>query len=116
MGPAENSFAAYVLGQLAPLRGLGCRAMFGGYGLYRGPTFFGIIFAGQLYFKTDETTVEDYIRHGTRPFQPNATQVLRTYYEVPTAILEDRKRLLDWAAVAAQCAAAASERPQRISR
>ena len=103
----DNSFVAYVLDQLARFEGLGCRAMFGGHGLYRGPTFFGIVFSGRLYLKTDDATVREYARRGMRPFHPNDRQVLKTYYEVPTDVLEDRERLATWAASASECAAAA---------
>ena len=113
MGPAEDTFEAYVLDRLAPLQGLGCRAMFGGHGLYLGPTFFGILFAGRLYFKTNDATVDDYLRYGMRPFQPGDEKVLRTYYEVPPAVIEDQEQLLSWARVAAETAAAVRERAWR---
>ena len=36
------------------------RRMFGGFGLYRGETFFGLISSdGRLYFKTDAVTREE---------------------------------------------------------
>src|SRR5688572_27716725 len=89
MGRADDSFTAYVLDQLAPIEGLGCRAMFGGHGLYLGPTFFGIVSAGRVYFKTDETTSSEYVRRGMKPFAPNERQLLKTYYEVPADVLED---------------------------
>ena len=106
MGAVDNSFVAYVLDQLGQVHGLGCRAMFGGHGLYRGPTFFGIVFSGRLYLKTDDTTAQEYTRRGMRPFHPNDRQVLRTYYEVPADVLEDRERLAEWAEGAAKCAGA----------
>ena len=104
MGAVENSFVAYVLNQLSEVEGLGCRAMFGGHGLYRGPTFFGIVFAGRLYFKTDEATVGEYTRRGMAPFHPNDRQLLKTYYEVPAEVLAGRATLASWAAAAAGCA------------
>ena len=113
MGTAEDSFAAYVLDQLSPLEGLGCRAMFGGHGLYLGPTFFGILFRGRLYFKTNEATAADYARCGMRPFQPGDKQVLRTYYEVPADVIENRHELVAWAETAARCAGANAKRLQR---
>ena len=106
MGSVENSFVAYVLDQLAAVDGLGCRAMFGGHGLYRGPTFFGIVFGGRLYLKTDDETAREYVRRGMQPFHPNDRQVLRTYYEVPADVLEDRRRGTEWAEAAARCASA----------
>jgi DNA transformation protein len=104
MGAVENSFVAYVLDQLREVEGLGCRAMFGGHGLYSGPTFFGIVFGGRLYFKTDVATVGEYTRRGMTPFHPNDRQLLKTYYEVPADVLENRAQLTAWAGAAAGCA------------
>jgi len=97
----EDSFRDFVLDQLSPLGEVICRSMFGGYGLYRGEDFFGIIYDGRLYFKTDEATRERYTRLGMGPFTPSAEQVLKNYLEVPEAILEDGEELAAWAREAA---------------
>jgi DNA transformation protein and related proteins len=110
-----DSFVAFVLEQLSDVEGLGCRAMFGGHGLYSGATFFGILFGGRLYLKTDESTAADYTRRGMAPFRPNDGQVLKSYYEVPADVLESRTELVRWARaavrVAARAAVAARGRP-----
>lgn len=93
----NDSFKDFVLDQLSEMRGLTCRAMFGGYGLYRGGTFFGIIHKGRLYFKTDARTRPLYEKEGVKPFRPNAKQTLKSYYEVPVDIIEDSDRLTVWA-------------------
>ena len=98
--PKTDSFKDLVLDQLRELVGLSCRAMFGGYGLYCGGTFFGIIFKGRLYFKTDAATSKDYIQRGMKPFRPRATQALTNYYEVPVEIIEEADRLVQWARTA----------------
>lgn len=67
-----------VLDQLGELDGAICRAMFGGYGLYHGKVFFGIIYKGRLYFKTDSTTRLAYLKRDMKPFRPNAKQTLKT--------------------------------------
>ena len=113
---AVDSFVAFVLEQLSDLRGLGCRAMFGGHGLYRGATFFGILYDGRLYLKTDETTSPDYERRGCRPFRPNDRQVLKSYYEVPADVLENRDELLRWAVAATHAAVAGSPPAQSRRR
>jgi DNA transformation protein len=71
--------------------------MFGGYGLYRGGMFFGIIHKGRLYFKTASTSVSAYRDRRMKPFRPNAKQTLKTYYEVPVEIIEDAEKLAHWA-------------------
>jgi DNA transformation protein len=114
---AKDSFVAFVLDQLSGLEGLGCRAMFGGHGLYCGPTFFGMVFDGRAYFKTDDATAPDYARRGMKPFRPNDQQVLRTYYEVPADVLESREEVLRWARTAARAAAGGTAREtQRRAR
>ena len=93
----NDSFKEFVLDQLRLLERVDCRAMFGGFGLYREGIFFGIIAKGRLYFKTSKATVSDYIEWDMKPFQPNPRQTLKNYYEVPAEILEDKDQLADWA-------------------
>ncbi|WP_455379420.1 TfoX/Sxy family protein [Petrachloros mirabilis] len=102
MDKHDDHFKGFVLDQLTDLRGLTCRAMFGGYGLYRAGAFFGIVHKGRLYFKTDEDTVARYRSMGMKPFTPNRRQTLKTYYEVPAEIMESPEDLVNWAMQAAQ--------------
>jgi DNA transformation protein len=102
MPAKHDGFKDFVLDQLAELRGLTCRAMFGGYGLSLKGTFFGIIHKGRLYFKVTPETVDQYKTHGMKPFHPNAKQTLKTYYEVPLEILEHAEHLTVWASQAAE--------------
>ena len=92
-----NYFLDYVLEQLATLDGLHSRAMFGGYGLYCGEQFFGIVHDGRLYFKTHPDTLDDYLRYQAAVFAPSKKQVLKNYREVPADILEDAGQLTAWA-------------------
>lgn len=102
MAATPDSFKDYVLDQLADLHGVTCRAMFGGYGLYRRGIFFGIIHKGRLYLKTDRMTAPRYRDQGMKPFKPTSTQTLKNYYEVPVQILEASDDLTAWASQAAQ--------------
>lgn len=95
-----DGFKEFVLDQLADLRGLTCRAMFGGYGLRYRETFFGIIHKGRLYFKVTQATVKSYRALGTKPFRVTSTMTLKTYYEVPADVLEDAAQLAEWAETA----------------
>lgn len=92
-----DGFTDFVLDQLTDLRGLTCRAMFGGYGLYQRATFFGIIHQGRLYFKVTTATASRYTKHGMKSFRPNARQTLKSFYEVPINILEDTEQVVAWA-------------------
>ena len=53
----QVSFKNFVLDQLREIPDLQCRPMFGGYGLYSDARFFGIVYEGRVYFKTDDHTV-----------------------------------------------------------
>ena len=101
IGMKEDSFRDFVLDQLRSLEGLRCRPMFGGYGLYLHADFFGILYDGRLYFKTDESTRKEYRDRGMGPFDPGGEQVLKSYYEVPEEIVEDNEELVSWAREAA---------------
>lgn len=102
MAPKHDGFRDFVLDQLSGLPGLTSCAMFGGYGLYQGERFFGIIHKGRLYFKTDRMTAPRYRDRGMKPFKPTSTQTLKNYYEVPVEILEAPDDLIAWASQSAQ--------------
>jgi DNA transformation protein len=95
--PKSDGFKDFVLDQLAGLRGVTARAMFGGYGLSHGARFFGIIHKGRLYFKVTATTMPCYKEHGMKAFRPNAKQTLKSFYEVPVDVIEDTEALTNWA-------------------
>lgn len=97
MSKTGDDFVEYVQEQLGNPPGLEARAMFGGHGLYRDGVFFGIVYHGQLFLKTSNRTLTNYTDRGCKPFQPNEKQTLKSYYEVPTDIMEDRTALRQWA-------------------
>jgi DNA transformation protein and related proteins len=104
---ADDGFKDYVLDQLDGLQGVSARSMFGGNGIYLGHEFFGIVFDGRLYFRTNENTRVAYTEQGSEPFQPTPRQKLKNYYEVPADVIEDRERLAEWAREAVESRAAA---------
>ena len=93
----RDEFLDFVLDQLLELGDVRARAMFGGHGLYADELFFGIIWRGRLFFKTDDESRRDYRARGMKPFAPNEKQTLKTYYEVPANVLEDDEELVRWA-------------------
>ncbi|KAF0206544.1 MAG: DNA transformation [Gallionellaceae bacterium] len=99
---SADSFRDFVLEQLAALPELRCKHMFGGYGLYSGEAFFGIVYDSRLYLKTHPDTLAEYMEHHAAVFAPSKKQVLQNYREVPADILEDSERLSLWARKAAQ--------------
>jgi DNA transformation protein len=99
---STDSFRDFVLEQLSALGGLRCKRMFGGHGLYAGEIFFGIVFDGRLYFKTNPDTLPDYLAFHASVFAPSEKQTLKNYREVPVDILEDANNLTTWAQKAAR--------------
>lgn len=100
----DQDFLEFILDQLARVKPVTPKRMFGGIGLYQGETFFAIIDEGRLYFVTDDATHPAYEERGMKPFQYAPGKFIHTYYEVPVDVLEDDGALCDWAraAVAAQ--------------
>jgi DNA transformation protein len=96
----------YVLEQLGELGPVTSRAMFGGHGLYLGDQFFAIVYRDRLFFRTDESSRPEYERRGSEPFRPNERQTLKSYWEVPGDVLDDRARAVEWGRDALACAAA----------
>lgn len=102
----DDAFVEYVCDQVDDLDAVTYKPMFGGYGLYCGVCFFGIVFDGRLYFKTDEQTRAQYEGWEMKPFQPNAKQTLRSYYEVPGELIDDREKMIELAEDAVTVASA----------
>ena len=100
----------YVLEQLGELGPVTSRAMFGGHGLYLGEQFFGIVHRDRLYFKTDDSSRPEYASRASEPFRPTERQTLKSYWEVPADVVEDRERAVEWARDAVACAAAQAAR------
>jgi DNA transformation protein len=89
---------------LEPL-GLRVRRMFGGYGLWLGDRFFGIINGGQAWFRTDAESRAEYLARGMPAFQPanrpRGPKTVDRNFRVPDEILADASQLAEWALRAA---------------
>jgi DNA transformation protein len=91
----------------ADLSGLGeitVRPMFGGFGIYWRGVIFGILLRDRLYLKVDEQSKPDFVSRSMGPFRPNERQTLKSYYEVPPGVLDDREELISWAKEAIRAA------------
>lgn len=107
---ATDEFQIFIADQLAELKGLCMKRMFGAVGMYLDGAFFGILDEGRLYFKTSELTREKYKAAGCMAFTYEKkgkgggaaqTVALKSYYEVPLDVLEKRGELVRWAREAA---------------
>ena len=108
-----SGFRDFVFDQLAGVRELRAKTMFGGVGLYSGDVFFGLLAADLLYFKVGDANREEYERAGAKPFRPYAHRAMKLpYYNVPIATLEDTLSVVAWAerAIAAEKATQSSRK------
>jgi TfoX/Sxy family transcriptional regulator of competence genes len=77
----SDSFRAFALDQLSSVDDLIAKPMFGGFGLYAGDVFFGILAADVLYFKVDDSNRVDYQKVKAQPFSPFADgRMSMSYY------------------------------------
>jgi len=110
----SDSFRAYVLEQLAAVKELEPRAMFGGVGLYSTDVFFGMLAADVLYLKVDDTNRAAFESAGMRPLKPYADRpITMSYWQVPVAVLEDADELEVWAKGAIRVAKTSAKKKAR---
>jgi len=95
-----DEFRDVVLDQLRGIAGVESRAMFGGHGLYAAGKFFGLIWRGQAFLKTNESSRHRYLAAGMRCFQPRPGQSLGAYCEVPVEVVENAAEFTQWARLA----------------
>ena len=94
----SESFLSFVLEQLADVRQIVTKRMFGGVGIYSDGTFFAVIDNDTLFFKVDETLSQRYRDRGMPPFMPVPGATPMTgYYQVPPDVIEDADALAKWA-------------------
>jgi DNA transformation protein len=95
----QPQYLAYVLEQLAGIKELRSRRMFGGVGLYSGDLFFGLIDDDTLFFKTDGSNSAAYVARNMPRFMPfpERPEAVMAYYQVPADVIEDPEEILDWA-------------------
>lgn len=110
-----KSFHTFVMEELfGGISGVTSRAMFGGYGIYREGVIFALIVDDSLYFKTDPGNVDDYKEAGSHPFtyqKSDGKVMAMSYWLLPDAVMENRKKLLEWI----DLALAASKRGKKRS-
>jgi DNA transformation protein len=96
----SDEFVDYVVEQLSGWGEVSVRRMFGGAGLYREGTMFGVLAEDVAYLKVDDSNREDFVRAGSAPFEPYPDKIkttIRTYYEIPAEVMEDPAVLAQWA-------------------
>ena len=117
----HSEFVEFVLELLMPIGAVRARAMFGGFGIYRGDSFFAIIVDDKLYFKADQVTCREFTGRGLSPFTyaVRGKSITMQYYEAPPEVFEEPEAMRYWAhqAVGAAARAKSSKKlPARSSK
>jgi len=75
------------------------KAMFGGFGIYRGDIFFAIVVDDTLYIKADDMNRQLFEDKGLLRFSYNrkGKKCYMSYYMVPEEAMEDKDELYFWA-------------------
>jgi len=116
-----TSYKDYIMEALAPVGGVTARAMFGGFGLYKGGVMFGLIAMDELYFKVNDSNQADYAARKSKPFvyEGKTKAITISYWRVPEDVLEDAEELKLWVkkaydvALKSRKAAATKPKPRR---
>jgi DNA transformation protein len=85
------------LGFIADLR---AKRMFGGAGIYAGPTMFAIAIEEMLYLKSDAETAAEFDARGLAPFlwtDRSGREIAMSYRQAPEDLWEDPDVARDWA-------------------
>jgi DNA transformation protein and related proteins len=108
--PVSEEFRVWVLDQLAAVRPVRTRRMFGGIGVYADDLFFALMDDDVVYFKVDDATRIDFEAAGSHPFRPfDGAGEMNGYWSVPADVLEDTDALAAWAAKSVAVAARAKK-------
>ena len=114
----RSEFVDFLLEQLAPLGEVSARSMFGGWGIYHDARMFALVADDALYFKVDDANRGDFEREGLQPIRYERTDrevAVMSYYQPPTAAIDDRDQLCAWArkGIEAAARAATKRRPKK---
>jgi DNA transformation protein len=95
-----QAMADYYVDQLSPWAKTITRQMFGAVALYRHDYVFAMVWHGVLYFKVDDDSRKDYETAGSHALgyvSEGEEHALKSYWEVPADVVEDREQLQQWA-------------------
>lgn len=97
----------YLVEQCAPLGFIEAKRMFGGHGLYCGERMFGLVADDVLYLKVDDTSRDAFEAEALQPFRyekSGGVAAVMSYYECPSAALDDQEILLEWSRLGIEAA------------
>jgi DNA transformation protein and related proteins len=105
--PRRSEFVDYLVESLAGLGDVQARAMFGGWGFYLHGRMFALVAFDTFYIKADDENRADFESRGLAPFRYEAggKVSVMSYFQPPSAALDDRDLLCEWARRGVEAAA-----------
>jgi DNA transformation protein len=95
----EKEFVEYVVDLMQSIGPVRAKRMFGGHGLFLDDLMFALIADGELYFKADDKTSNDFNERGLEPFtyHKQGKPFQLSYYQAPEETLEEADAMRQWA-------------------
>ena len=98
--PVSPQYLDYLLDMLATMGAVQSKRMFGGAGLFKDATMFGLIVDDVLYLKADGQTQGNFEDRGMGPFsykkKSRKEPVRLSYFETPPDVIEESDDLRAW--------------------
>lgn len=98
--PMRPEFRDFLLELFEPLGPVRLKNMFGGYGIYAGDVFFGLVMDEVIYFKADDETRPAFEAEGKPAFEfTNSTgeRITTSYHQIPDRLYDDPDDFTAWA-------------------
>ena len=94
----SSEFIEYVIELLEPSGGISKSRMFGGYAIRKFGLAIALVFQDEIYFKVNESNVEDYKALNSRPFtyEKKGKIITMSNWLLPVEVLEDEERLKEF--------------------
>lgn len=112
----SSDYIDYLVEHLAPIGLVTARSMFGGHGIYCDGRMFGLVAQDVLYLKVDDINRAHFEAKGLGPFRyekAGGAAAVMSYYECPSAALDDQDILLEWARLGMEAALRAPAKPKK---
>ena len=94
-----SDFEDYLKDMFSPIDGVVFRRMFGGLGIFREKTMFGLVADDILYFRVDDEIVSDFEAEGSGPFVYDGKNkpIEMPYWRAPEHLFDDPEDFVAWA-------------------
>ena len=105
----DKEYVDFIKEQLSDFGEVETKFMFGGAGLFHEGLMFGKIGGSTFRLKVDDSNKKDFEERGMKPYYSEKKKKGMPYWEVPADIIEDKKKLAQWAKKSYQAAVKAKK-------